>query len=100
MYTHTQNEREKLNFVIVHTIMPALQRTIADASRIVVYESEGFHPDIAYGESLREAADEITSRLVDYFAGLTFRDEREIYSELSPEKVKQFLEERQPLLVE
>lgn len=94
MYPHTTRENDKLNAVIAEMVMPALQRAIADASRTLVYEVEGFHPDIAYGESLRTAANDIALRFMAYCASLEGMNPDEAYNALCPAEIMSYLIEQ------
>jgi len=71
--------------------MPALQRAIADASRSVVYDNEGFHPDITYGDSMRLTADEMTALLADYFTDLSYQNQDGLFNLLCAESLNEWL---------
>lgn len=91
MYTHNYEEQERLNDILTTLLLPAVRRAIADASRVLVYETEGFHPDGAYEASQQAAADELTLRLCQYFAGLSYRSERNLFEGLTPEDMREWL---------
>ncbi len=84
MYTRTIAERDKLYTKIAAVVIPALRQALQDAGEDLVYEIEGFHPDVAYDAHVQEAADEMTALLCGYFAGLSYRGEKDLFDAVQP----------------
>lgn len=79
MYTHTIAERDKLYTKLAAVVIPALRQTLQEAAEDLVYELEGFHPDMAYDAHVQAAADEMTALLCGYFAGLSYRRAQDLF---------------------
>lgn len=94
MYTKSQSEKDKLNRLLATVVLPALKEAIDKASRELVYEVEGFHPDVAYGENLDEAADEMTMLLCDYFAGISYMSEENMHEKINQADLYDWLRTR------
>jgi hypothetical protein len=102
MYTHTAEDRKRLYSIMSVVVMPAIQRAISDASRTLVYETEGFHPDLTYGEGMRIAADEVTQLLSQYFASLPSDMPEGLFNEVTSQEFYSWLKQqhvRQPAKV-
>jgi len=92
MYTQTPLDNKKLDTLMVWLLIPAIRRAIQETAEAAVCQIEGFHPDIAYGESVAAAADEITAILCDYFAGLSYRNECGMYDAVTEDDLKRWLQ--------
>ncbi len=92
MYTQTQEERERLYTLIEHMVLPAIQRAIYEASELLVYDTEGFHPDSVYEDHIDTAADEITARLSEYFAGISYKQPDGLYAKVNAADLHRWLE--------
>ena len=94
MYTRTQIEKDKLNRLLAKVVLPALKDAVEEASRELVYDVEGFHPDIAYGENMHAAATEMTMLLCDYFAGISYMSEENMYDKINGDDLYTWLKTR------
>jgi hypothetical protein len=65
---------DKLQRIIERAVLPALQRTIQDASRAAVHEVDGYCDQAISADRLDDIADDITVLLADYLNDITHRD--------------------------
>jgi hypothetical protein len=92
MYTQTASDTQKLDTLILWLLVPRLRRAILETAEAAVCQIEGFHPDMAYSASVKEAADEITSIICDYFAGLSYRGATNLFDTITEEDLKHWLD--------
>jgi hypothetical protein len=93
MYTRTIEERRRLQNMIAAVVIPALRQALQDAGEDLVFEVEGFHPDVAYDGHIQEAADEMAALLCTYLGGLMYGENRNLYDAIEPTKVYGWLRE-------
>lgn len=87
MYTHTIAERDKLHHILAAVVVPALRHALQQAGDDLVYQIEGFHPDVAYDGHVQAAANEMTALLCGYFATLSYAGRRDLLAALTPDEV-------------
>ncbi len=73
MNTPSHTDPDKLQRILERAVLPALQRTIHEASRTVLYEADGFCDGSIPTTRLDAIADDITLILTAYLTDVTHR---------------------------